>query len=239
MNPSRRFIPLLVLALMSIAAPSFAATALVWGTGNGGGSTQGVANYLAQYGCFSSVTATDADLVALATLNTYDAVLYFSNASGSQDPTSIGDVLADYADTGRRLVLATFAWAQQGSNTLGGRIITDQISPLLSNGGSVYTNVSMASNDGSALFTGVASVLGFYHDNVVVTPGALQRALWSDGFPLVATKGNVVAVNLFPDDFWLNIGGDYQQLFANAMCASTGTTPVAANTWGRVKTLYR
>jgi len=230
---------LLVLALMFAAMPAFAATALVWGTGNGGGSTGGVAAYIQSLGCFDTVSATDADFVPLTTLSTYDAVLYFSNSSGSQDPTAIGDVLADYAGLGRRLVLATFAWAEQGSNTLGGRIITDGISPLLAEGGSIYSNVTMASNDGSGYFVGVNSISGYFHDNVMLSAGALQRAAWSDGEPLLATKNNVVAIDLFPDGSWGLVSGDYQQLFANAMCFDNNPVPVENTTWGRVKALYR
>lgn len=228
-----------VLGLAVMAAPSFAATALVWATGNAGAGTQGVAAYIQRLGCFTSVDAVDADFVPLTTLMNYDAVLYFSNESGSQDPTAIGNVLADYADTGRRLVVATFSWAEQGGNTLGGRFISDGISPFLAQGGSLYTPVTMASNDGTGYFTGVNTVSGLFHDNVQLSDGAVQHATWSDGEPLLADKHNVVAVDLFPDDSWGNIGGDYQQLFANAMCWSPNPVPVQMATWGRVKALYK
>lgn len=221
-------------SLALVASASLAETALVWATGNGGAGTQDVADYIASLGCFEAVDATDADFVPLATLQNYDAVLYFSNSSGSQNPTLIGDVLADYADTGARLVLATFSWADQGSNTLGGRLILDAISPFVTQGGSLYTNVTMASNDGSGYFTGVNTVNGFYHDNVGLVGGAVQRATWSDGEPMVATKGNVVAVNLFPDDTWGQVSGDHRQLFANAMCFELAT-PVVESSWGAVK----
>lgn len=238
---SRLRLPILffVMSLTLVAAPAFAATALVWATGNGGAGTQGVANYILSHGCFTAVDATDADFVPLSTLTNYDAVLYFSNSSGSQDPTLIGNVLADYADTGRRLVLATFSWAEQGSNTLGGRLISDNISPFIAEGGSLYSNVSMRDHDDSCYFNGVATVSGYYHDNVMLAPGAVQHATWSDGEPLLADKNNVAAVDLFPDDYWGNLGGDYQQLFANAMCCGAGPVPVQVTTWGQVKSLYR
>jgi len=236
---SRLRLPILFfLGLTLVAAPAFAATALVWATGNGGAGTAGVAAYIQRLGCFTQVDASDADFVPLTTLQNYDAVLYFSNSSGSQDPTAIGNVLADYADMGKRLVLATFSWAEQGSNTLGGRLITDQISPFLAEGGSLYTNVNMRDHDDTCYFTGVNAVSGFYHDNVRLSTGAVQHATWSDNEPLLADKNNVVAIDLFPDDYWGNIGGDYQQLFTNAMCCNLGPTPVKVTTWGQVKSLY-
>ncbi len=160
MNTLRIRISATVLTLaLAIAPAAMAQNALVWGTGNtGGGNTQSVADYIAQYGCFSGVTASDENFIPLATLLNYDAVLYFSNVSESQDPVAIGNVLADYADTGARLVIATFSWANQGANTLGGRIITDGISPLLVGGTSLYTPVTMASNDGSSFFVGVSAI---------------------------------------------------------------------------------
>jgi hypothetical protein len=227
------------MSLTLAAAPAFATSALVWATGNGGAGTQGVAAYLLSHGCFDLVDAMDTDFVPLSTLTNYDAVLYFSNSSGSQDPTAIGNVLADYADTGRRLVVATFSWAEQGSNTLGGRLISDELSPFLAEGGSIYSFVNMSSNDGSGYFDGVTTVGGYFHDNVMLSTGAVLRASWNDGEPLLADKGNVVAVDLFPDDYWGNMSGDYQQLFANAMCWNLGPVPVQLTTWGQVKSLYR
>lgn len=206
------------IALVALAGAANAETVLVWGTGNGGYGTDDIAGWLQASGRFDSVSYLDQDNgVSLATLNAYDKVLYFSNSSGGQDPNAIGDVLADFADTGKRLVLATFAWAQQGGNTLGGRIMSDGISPFTINGGSIYNYVNIGSTDGSAFWGGVSAISGFYHDNVGVASGATLRGSWTDGSPLLATKGNVVAVNLFPDDTWGSVSGDHRQLFVNAL----------------------
>jgi hypothetical protein len=215
-----------ILAVFLAASPAKAASILVWSTGNGAVETAGVATWLQASGAFTSVTGVDADSMTLAALLAYDRVLYFSNSSGSQDPTAVGDVLADYADTGRRLVLSTFAFADQGENTLGGRIISEGISPFVVNGGSFYSNVTMLSNDGSAFFDGVNVLSGYYHDNVALSGGAAGRGTWSDGSPLLATKGNVVAVNLFPDDSFGEVGGDYRRLFVNALTAQVQPTAV-------------
>jgi cysteine-rich repeat protein len=158
------------------------------------------------------VTGDDEQNLSLPTLLTYDAVLFFTNGWG--DPVANGNVLADYADTGRPLVLATFSWANQGQNTHSGRIIEEQISPFLPEGSSLYTDVTMQSNDGSAFFDGVNTLGGFFHDNVMLSQGATLRGTWSDGEPLLAQKGNVIGVNLFPV---FNATGDYQRLFANTL----------------------
>jgi hypothetical protein len=200
----------------SLAGAASAQSVLVWATGNSDGNTAGIASWLQASGNFSSVDSTDATNVDLATLMMYDRVLFFTNSSDQSDPSN-GDVLADYADTGRRLVLATFSWANQGGNTLGGRIINDEISPLLVDGSSLYTNVTLGSTDGSSYWDGVNSINGFFHDDVRLSTGAVLHGSWSDGEPLVASKGNVAAVNLFPDDFFGNVSGDHRQLFINAL----------------------
>lgn len=222
MRNLRKIIHLSVLTLTVAVIPvaAQAQTALVWATGNGpdvGGATQYVANYILQHGCFDTVIATNDDFVPLSALVTYDAVLYFTNASQDQDPVAIGNVLADYADTGRRLVIATWAWADQGANTLAGRIITDEISPLVLEGSSLYTNVFMNWNDGSAYFIGMTFLSGAFHDDVRLTTGAALHATWSDGEPLVADKDNVVGINLFPDGTLGYVSGQFELMFAHAM----------------------
>lgn len=202
---------------------------LVWSTGNLG--SQDVGDYLTASGAFDSVTVIESDAtLSLGTLTAYDRVLYFSNSSAGQDPTAIGDVLADFADTGRRLAIGVFSWADQGGNTLGGRIMTDQISPFAVSGSSIYNEVALASNDGSAFWTGVNTLSAGYRDNVSANPGATVRGLWADGVPALATKGNVVGVNMFPDLSYGFYSGDAQQLFVNALGAIP--TPGTAGIFG-------
>jgi hypothetical protein len=79
----------------------------------------------------------------------------------------------------------------------------------------------MLSNDGSPLFNGVTSVDAYYHDDVVLTTDAVQRATWDDNSPMVASKANVFGVNYFPDDSFGAISGDYDVLLANAINVCT------------------
>ncbi len=219
-----RSIPKRSLFVLAIAGAASLAQAsnkvLVWSTGNNafGGHTEQIAAYLTASGKFDSVDWQDTDsALPYSTLNTYDRVLYFSNASNLQDPAAIGNVLADYADSGRRLALGVFSWADQGGNTLGGRIISDGISPFTLTGPSLYFTSSLGSTDGSAYFTGVSTLSAYFRDSVSITPGATLRGSWLDGTPMLATKGNVVGVNFFPDASFGNIAGDYQQAIINSL----------------------
>ncbi len=211
---------------MLLTACTANASVLVWSSGNGG-TTAGVASWIQAMGGFGTVDWYDGDTRSFAQLDAYDRVLYFSNSSTSGN-IARGDVLADFADTGKRLVLSTFSWADQGGNTLEGRIVSDALSPFSYEGGSLYSNVTMTSNDGSAFFTGVNTLSGYYHDNVGLTASAVSLASWSDGESLLAIKGNVVGVNLFPDDSYGQVSGDNRQLFVNALGASV-TAPEPAS----------
>lgn len=211
----RRFpIAAAILAASVAFAGGLNAQVLVWSTGNSSDSTQGVADYLTATNLFSSVTAINATTLTLADLDDYKAVLFFTNSSSGSEPSN-GNVLADYADLGRTLVLATFSWANQGGNTLAGRIINDSVSPVVLTGSSLYSSVTIGTKDASNFLQGVTSITGYYHDSVAAVSGATTHATWSDGTPLLVTKGNVVAVNLFPVS--QNVSGDYQKLFANAL----------------------
>lgn len=208
---------LVVAGIASAAAASN--NVLVWSTGNPyTGQTEAVAAWLMASGQFDSVTGVNSDAtLPLATLNAYDRILYFSNHSELQDPTDVGNVLADFADTGKRLVVAVFSWADQGSNTLGGRIVSDAISPFVYVSDSIYNEVPLGATDGSAFWNGVNSLSAGYRDNVALTTGSTLHGEWSDGVPALASKGNVVGVNMFPDLAFGFYSGDAEQLFVNAL----------------------
>lgn len=206
--------------LMGRVSSASATSVLVWSSGNSQVRTEGVAAWVKSLGGFDSVVGVDSDSMTFAQLNAYDEVLYFSNSSSAPNNVSRGNVLADFADTGKRLVVTTFSWANQGGNTLGGRFVSEAISPYAVDGSSLYSSVTMSSNDGSAFFTGVNTLSGLFHDDVALTAGAMSLATWSDGQSLLAVKNNVVGVNLFPDDSFGTLGGDYRQLFVNALGAN-------------------
>ncbi|MDP9109983.1 MAG: PEP-CTERM sorting domain-containing protein [Pseudomonadota bacterium] len=198
-------------ALAANAAPSIA----VVSTGNDGQATARLAGWLNATGNFSAVAAIDRTTISYADLSGYDEVLFFTNVGGT--PTDSGDALATYVQTGRRLVIAPFSFGQGGDNAVGGAFLSGGYSPFRTIGPSLYSNATIGSTDGSGFFSGVSSVTGFYRDNVVASTGATLRGSWSDGAALVATKGNVVGVNLFPDDSFDHVSGDNRQLFVDAL----------------------
>ena len=234
--PQRIFCSLAGLVTMAVTVR---AQTLIWSTGDSQSGTQAVANWLTATGLPGSVTAYDGYTGATGTLGTtnssisftdiqnFQAILYFTNSDSSADQASIGNALAQFANTGRRLVIATFAYANQGSNTLGGDIITNSISPVVLNGTTLYSTATMSSNVGGSLFAGVHSITGYYRDNVTPVSGATVLARWSDGNPFVVSKGNVVAITLFPDDGYSNVSGDYKQLFENALTVQSIPEPPA------------
>jgi hypothetical protein len=206
---------LAVASMLVVAGAANAVSVGVISTGNTG--TAGVAAFIQASGLFSSVTGIDLPTVGYGDLSGYDEVLYFSNHSTEQDTAGIGDALNSYAATGRRLVVATFAFASQGGNTLDSNFLSGSYSPFTIDGSSVYSNATLGSTDGSALFAGVNALQGYYRDNVSAAAGATLRASWSDGIALVAQRGNVIGVNLFPDDSYGAVSGDNRQLFINAL----------------------
>jgi hypothetical protein len=134
--------------------PARAGTVLVWSEGNSAGNTAAVAAWLQASGDFTSVTGINSDsTLALATLESYNEVLFFTNSGmADMDPVATGNVLDAYAATGDRLVLATFSWSDQGNNNVAGAIITNGDSPFTSAGITLYSSATMASNNGSSFF---------------------------------------------------------------------------------------
>jgi hypothetical protein len=228
---------LFFLVVLGLFVPAARAQVLIWSTGNSQPKDQAIASWLTATGLPGSVTAYDGYYGTTGTLGTtespisfsdlqgFQAILYFSNSNSSADPTVIGNVLAQFANTGHRLVIATFAYANQGTNTLGGDIINNSISPVVLQGSTLYSNATMASNVGGPLFAGVSTISGYYRDSVTPVTGATVLATWSDGKPLVVSKGNVIAITLFPDDSYASISGDYKQLFTNALTVQSIPEP--------------
>jgi hypothetical protein len=195
---------------------------------------------------------------SLAELLTYDAVLVWGGTSQWGDDVSqaLGDVLADYVDMGRGVVVATFSlgsnlggwilhgrfddptyhciepvWAQtDGHETLG--TIHQPAHPIMAD---VYT------------FDGGSSS---YRVPTGLVADAELIADWTDGLPLIAVKDLGFALradlNFYPpssavrSDFW-DETTDGDEIMANALIwvSQTDPTPVSPSTWGQVKALYR
>jgi len=180
---------------------------------------------LSPLGCGSDPTPT------LATLQLYAAILVYSDC-GFNDPNALGNVLADYADGGGHVVVSTFAFTSFNFE-IAGRFASDGYLPLTQGS---YTQGSqlflVADLPSDPLLAGVGSFdggSGSWHNNPVsLVAGATLVAHWTNGQPLVAYKGSVVALNFFPPssdsrgDFW-NSATDGVRLMTNALDAATNT----------------
>jgi hypothetical protein len=163
---------------------------------------------------------------SLATLLQYDSVLVFS-FNGFVDNVGMGNVLADYVDSGGCLSIATFGLeAPSVGSGVSGRLSSGGYLPVTQGDFDFGTELTMVPVlPGHALLEGVSSFSGggtSYYTDVSVVEGATLVANWSNGRPLVAYKDNVVALNFFPPSsdssggFWL-ASTDGAQLLANSL----------------------
>jgi hypothetical protein len=182
---------------------------VISGTDSGGGP-QAVVNMLSGLHEFSAVDQLSNN-ASLATLQQYDAILFYTNSGG--DLSGTGNTLHAYVSQGGGLVVSTFLW--QASNL--GQLTSD--SPFVGQGSNSYSNVTLGTYDATnPIMSGVASLGGHYHDDVALASGATLVASWSDSRPLVAVSTNgIVGVNLFPSDYYGSMSGDYAKLFGNAL----------------------
>ncbi|MDQ1254642.1 MAG: Collagen-like protein [Euryarchaeota archaeon] len=122
------------------------------------------------------------------------------------------------------MVVSTFSFAPGWD--LSGRLINDPkgYSPLVESGSTLYLDSDLGWYDSSnPIMSGVSSLHTFFRDDTTLASGAELVASWADGKPLMATKGNVVAITLWPGssgrtgtyfDDWT---GDVPQLYHNAL----------------------
>lgn len=209
----------LVAAAVGLKASSALAIAIgIYGGTDGTGTNPGAGNIAAELqgtGAFSAVTILDGT-ENLATLQTFDSILFYTNGGG--DLSAYSNELASYVAGGGHLVAATFIY--QASNL--GNLTADL--PLTTNNDN-YTDVTLGAFDAaSPFFAGVSSLDGHYHDIESLTPGSTAVGFWSDGSPLLAiSPSGMIGITLFPDDDYGLIGGDYVRLFENALaCNANG-----------------
>lgn len=210
-------------SLLMVQKQADAATIGVYGGTDGISTTSGsgnVANQLENLGLFDAVNVLGGSEDA-ATLAQYDAILFYNN-SGS-DLSNFANKLADYVDAGGKLVVSTFVYQTAAANNGDlGRLVTDGYLPF-QNYQDNYYNVTLGSfNPNHPIMQGplpINSVGGYFHDKVDLTLDAELVASWSDGSPFIAVDGGskVVGITLFPNDYYQNISGDYDNVFGNAL----------------------
>jgi len=233
---------LLLSALLATTAQ--AADVGVYGAPSSASWNTDVVNKLTNTGLLDSVTghAANSSTPSLAELQTYDAVLVYSDTSFA-DNVAMGDVLADYVDDGGSVVMATFAlWDTMGLS-IQGRLKTGGYLPVATGGQASPGGLTLIADDPShAILNNVNSVHGgsasYHNSGLSVALGANLVAHWSNNEPLVVEwnpfgQGTVVVVNLYPpssdarNDLWTS-STDGDILFANALDFSAGgNAPVA------------
>lgn len=191
--------------------------------GSDGPYTNTVVDNLSNLGVFSSVTALTGN-ETVSELGAYSSILVYNNSAA--DYSSFGSTLADYVDAGGGLVAATFLYQTMGSGFNYGRLETGGYLPFASYS-SNYTTSTLGNYDASdPIMQGVTQLSGYYRDVVTLSSDARLVASWADGAPLVAVDSSrVIGVFLFPNNYYGDVSGDYNQLFANALTVAAVPEP--------------
>ncbi len=159
----------------------------------------------------------------LAKLQEYSSVLFWTNYHLANKVT-LGNNLADYFDSGGRVVIATFGYLSSSSwpnNNVAGRWLTDGYN-LFALGGQAQSSASLGTvvEPSSPLMSGVSTLSAnpFHYGTGAVANGGVVVAYWSNGRPLVV-RGTVngrnrVDLELFPPSYWT---GDGVRLMQNAL----------------------
>ena len=153
----------------------------------------------------------------LAALQEISAVLVWSNNS-FPDGAGVGNVLADYADQGGGVVLATYVFSSYWQ--ISGRIMAPNYSPFLGTYATIipasYLNLSSPTNSAHPIMQGVSPGPYFVNGNYSAMPlntGGTVIAYDANGNRSVGINPTqkVVGVAIFPGF------GDMGRLFANAL----------------------
>ena len=193
--------------------------------------------YLAADPRVVSATLYDANISVpdLATLLGSTDALLFTTDSGqnSANDVVLGNLMADYVDAGRGLLLSTFTWNDPSNIGISGRVMTSGYSPFISpgtqgGGGVIDLNAS------NTLHPALANVHSFaaQYDNHAVTldVGASMIAVYTDSALLLAenASGNVLGLSAFPSPGTsrgsIYLTGDYAVLVVNSLAYATGGT---------------
>lgn len=177
----------------------------------------------------------------LAQLQPYDVVVSFSNTAYS-NATAMGDVLANYADTGGVVVGFNFNWHVSPFG-LTGRWITGGYTPFNAGSPILFTDSTLgAFTAGHPLMQLVTTLNGHFRETVALAAGATQVAAWADGVPLIAVKTQAghtgVGINNYVGESPNQWSGQFGRVVVNAArwlkppvcsCSSYTTTTSTGN----------
>ena len=161
---------------------------------NGGSSP--IRDLLLAYGDLDGVTLYDPrnSTPSLAELQNYNVVVVWANYVFA-DPTGIGNVLADYVDSGGKVIDMNFAldpnWGYQG------RYRTEGYTAMTTAGTSFTTSCLGTFDTSHPIMDGVTDVCDLYRAyGTSLTAGSYEVARWQDNELFVAAKddGSVVTI---------------------------------------------
>jgi subtilisin family serine protease len=155
-----------------------------------------VAQYLVNSGKFASVTTMNGCYFTptLSELQMFDGVLVFGWYNWD-NPTAIGNVLADFVDNSGRLMVAVAANATGGDWQIKGRFNTQNYWLISPNGGDFAGPYLMGTvhHPEHPIMSGVSSVVSGckFSSSATVSPGTVRLADFTDGTPLLVIKEQI------------------------------------------------
>ena len=174
----------LVLPAVAKAAPPCGPKKVLIVYSDTGEPTQLVSDLLAQPGV-TTVDLFDAHVgtPTLGQLNPYNIVLTWTNYPYA-DSNAMGNVLADYQDSGAGLVIPlVFSFFDVGY-TIDGRWRSGNYSPFNYSTSAWFQNRTLGAHDaGHPLMQGVTALATNFGVDVTVASGATQVAAWNTGTP--------------------------------------------------------
>ena len=142
----------------------------------------------------------------------------------------MGDVLADYEDSGVGLVIPlVFSFFDSGY-TIDGRWRSGNYSPFDYSTDVWFQDRTLGTYDtGHPLMQGVTALGSNFGQELAVASGATQVAAWNTGTPLIAFKNDVVAINAYigVEASW---NGQFARVMTNAFDWLCGGGPAAWQT---------
>ncbi len=152
----------------------------------------------------------------LTVVHQYHLVIAWNNYPWA-DKYAIGNVLADFIDAGGKVITLVDCWSASPFDSHG-RYFDEGYSPFVSLSGAQFNPRTLGwFNPYHPIMQGISqlSITDFYN-NVALTSAAELVAAWDDSTPLIATKPNTVAINIWPGDgyYW---AGDFPTLIHNSI----------------------
>ncbi len=177
----------------------------------------------------------------LAQLQPYNIVVAFSNNPYS-DAVAMGNVLADYADTGGVVVGLNFDWFGPPFG-LDGRWITGGYTPFNTGPTNFSTSCLGTYDTTHPLMQGISagSLCAFFRHTLTLSPGAVSVAMYQDSQQLCAYKTNNghtgVGINAYLGENPMDFSGPFGTVVVNAgrwlisgPCGTPSPTPTATAT---------